>query len=172
MTTIASLAVRAELDADKAAIRTILRAAFARDAEADLVDRLRTDGDLVLALVAASKSDEPVGYVGFPRLSLETGNQSLTAVGLAPLAVMPAQHRRGIGSMLVREGLRALAQRGERLLFVLGDPAYYGRFGFTAATAATYRAPYAGAHFMAMRLADGGPQSGHIQYPAAFAGLP
>src|SRR5262249_55093949 len=118
---------------DATPIRSILVAAFAGDAEADLVENLRAADDLVLALVA-DQADAARGYVAFPRLTVDGAG----AVGLAPLAVAPDRRRRGIGGALVREGLRRLATRGEQLVFVVGDPAYYGRFGFDLATARSF----------------------------------
>lgn len=168
MTAVAPAAIRPETPADTAAIRAVLRGAFGRDAEADLVERLRTAGDLVLALIAESEAKGVLGYVAFARLALQAGDLSDHAAGLAPLAVVPEHQRCGIGTALVRQGLAALKKRGERLVFVLGDPAHYTRFGFRREIAASFHAPYAGPHFMALRLAGGGPETAHIRYPAGF----
>jgi putative acetyltransferase len=168
MTAVALPAIRPETPSDTGAIRTVLCGAFAREAEADLVERLRTAGDLVLALIAEATDGRLLGYVAFVRLALHEGGWSDYAAGLAPLAVAPDHQRRGVGSALVREGLAVLKKRGERLVFVLGDPAYYARFGFRAETAASFHAPYGGPHFMALRLTDGKPETGNIRYPAAF----
>jgi putative acetyltransferase len=155
--------IRPERTDDAAAIRSVLVAAFAGNAEADLVERLRRDGDRVLALVA-EQDGAVCGYLGFPHLTVEAA----PAVGLAPLAVAPDIQRRGIASALVREGLRLLAARGEQLVFVLGDPAYYCRFGFDVAEAEPFESPYAGPHFMVLRLSDDAPRGGKVRYPAAF----
>jgi putative acetyltransferase len=155
--------VRPERSGDAAAIRSVLVAAFGGNAEAGLVERLRTDRDLVLALVA-EQADAVCGYVAFPRLIVEAA----PAVGLAPLAVAPDAQRRGIGSALVREGLRLLVVRDEHLIFVLGDPAYYTRFGFDLAAAHPFESAYSGPHFMALRLSDDAPRAGQVRYPAAF----
>jgi putative acetyltransferase len=168
MTGVALPTSRPETPTDTAAIRVVLRGAFARDAEADLVERLRAAEDLVLALIAESEAEGVLGYVAFVRLALQAGDLSDHAAGLAPLAVMPDRQRCGIGSALVRQGLAALIKRDERLVFVLGDPAYYTRFGFRFETAASFHARYAGTHFLGLRLAGGGPETGHIRYPAAF----
>jgi len=168
MSTTPALAIRPETHADIAAIRAVLRAAFARDAEADLVERLRVNGALLLALVAENRCNGAVGYVALPRLAVQVGARHERAVGLAPLAVMPEHQHCGIGSALVREGLGALSKRREQLVFVLGDPAFYVRFGFRPETAASFYSRYAGPNFMALRPTGGGPDAGHIRYPAAF----
>lgn len=152
---------------DIAAIRGVLISAFAGHAEADLVDVLRVEGELVLALVAEQEGGV-CGYVAFPRLKILNGAGHVDAVGLAPLAVTPDVQRRGIGSALTREGLRLLAARGEALVFVLGDPVYYARFGFNPEAAAPFVSIYAGPYFMAQRLAGNAPRGGMVRYPAAF----
>ena len=64
-----------------------------------------------------------------------------------------------------------LMARGEKMVFVLGDPAYYSRFGFSAATAKPFRTPYDGEYMQALILAPDAPKSGTVRYPTAFAGL-
>ena len=135
------------------------------------MDRLRAGSKLVLALVAEQPDGRVVGHVGFPRLSIETPTGNVAATALAPLAVAADLRRRGVGALLVRSGLGMLADRGEALVFVLGDPAYYARFGFDVAAAAAFMSPYSGRHFMALRLVPGAPASGIISYPSAFADL-
>ena len=152
---------------DIAPIRGVLISAFAGQAEADLVDVLRVADELVLALVAEQEGGV-CGYVAFPRLKILNSAGHVDAVGLAPLAVTPNVQRRGIGSALTREGLRLVAARDEALVFVLGDPVYYARFGFDAEAAAPFVSIYAGPHFMVQRLAENAPRGGIVRYPAAF----
>jgi putative acetyltransferase len=159
--------IRPERTDDTAAIRNVLAAAFAGTAEAGLVERLRRDGDLVLALVA--EEDGAVhGHVAFPRLSVEGGAGTHSVVGLAPVGVAPQRQRRGIGSALIREGHRRLAGLGESLVFVLGHAAYYPRFGYSVDVAAPFESAYSGPHFMALRLDENAPRAGKVRYPAAF----
>ena len=157
-------------------MRTLLEGAFGGTAEADLVGGLRSSGDVVLLLVAARPDGTLVGCVAFPRLSVEsasrhTDRRSDPAVALAPLAVAADLRRRGIGAALVRRGLALLAERGEQLVFVLGDPAYYARFGFDSGAAGSFQSPYAGSHFMALRLTRSAPMNGIVRYPSAFTPL-
>ena len=167
MTAEESFAVRSERADDVLAIRRILDEAFGGPAEGDLVERLRTSGDLVLALVAV-ESETIVGYVAWPRLWIATPRDQYKAIALAPLAVAPARQRNGCGSALVREGLARLRVMGESLVFVLGDPVYYRRFGFSLEAASAYESMYAGTHLMALRLTDTAPNGGRLSYPAAF----
>lgn len=165
---VGGISIRPEKPADAPAVRAILQAAFAGDAETDLVDQLRNEGRLLLALVAENLGTGIVGYIAFARLSLEIGPASTPAVGLAPLAVRPEAQRCGIGSALVRQGLKQAESRGEQIVFVLGDPAFYTRFGFSPGAATAFASPYAGPHFMAVRLSTNAPTAGRVRYPAAF----
>ncbi len=72
---------------------------------------------------------------------------------------------------MTRAGLERLRERGERLVFVLGDPLYYRRFGFSQEAARAYVSDYAGEHFMALPLAADPPPQGLVRYPAPFDGL-
>jgi putative acetyltransferase len=152
---------------DIAPVRAVLTSAFAREVEADLVDVLRVEDQLVLALVAEEGS-RVRGYVAFPRLVISTATGSVDAVGLGPVAVEPSAQRRGMGSAMIEEGLGLLAANDETLVFVLGDPAYYTRFGFEPETAASFGSIYAGPHFMALRLSALAPRAGKVRYPAVF----
>ena len=157
---------------DAAAIRAVHIAAFPTAAEADLVAVLEAEGDEILSLVA-ERGGEVVGHVLFSRMVVSGGGRAWRGLGLAPLAVRPDAQSEGIGSALVAAALEQAAAMGEELVFVLGDPAYYGRFGFSADAAAPFASPYAGPHLMALRLRDGLalPGSGKADYPRAFGDL-
>lgn len=160
--------IRPEAPGDRAAVRLVIERAFGQAAEAGLVDALRTDGDLVLSLLAIA--GEPFGHVAFSRLTL--AGSTARASALAPLAVVPSAQRSGIGTALVRESLRRLAQAGEDLVLVLGEPAYYGRFGFTPEAAADLRTPYDGPYLQALALTGAGrAASGPVRYARAFSDL-
>lgn len=94
----------------------------------------------LLSLVALEQ-DQVVGQVVFSQ-ALISGQAQAKAFILAPLGVLPTHQSSGIGSRLVKAGLERLAQQGADLVFVFGDPDYYGRFGFQAANAWELPAPY------------------------------
>ncbi len=159
--------IRKEKDEDAPQIRKLLKDAFSGDAEANLVDELRRDGDIELSLVAVNDVDEVVGSVVFSRMS----EAPFRALGLAPVAVRADSRRKGIAADLIREGLRLAKESVWHAAFVLGDNRYYGRFGFDAELCAKFECAYAGPHLMAMSLAPDGKLStnvGKVTYAAAF----
>jgi len=160
--------IRPERAGDATGVRATLEAAFGGTPEAVLVERLRAGGDLVMALVA-EQAERVVGYVAFPRLDLDLGARCVPVIGLAPAGVSPDRQRQGIGGALIRAGIARLKDRAERLVFVLGDPVYYGRFGFAVMDG--YVSRYAGPYFQALMLAPDAPKSGRVSYPKAFDDL-
>ncbi len=163
--------IRPEFIADAASVRALLVKAFGGALEAELVERLRRDGDIVLSLVATDSHDAVVGYVAFARLVVDSEGRRIPAIGLVPLAVRPDLQRCGIGRLLVQNGLERLRDRAEGILFVLGDPAYYGRFGFDVVGARAFACVYSGPHLMTLRLRPVAPLGGKLNYPAAFTAL-
>jgi putative acetyltransferase len=152
---------------DHLAIEAVIAAAFGRGDEGDLVNRLRADGDVVFELVA-EQAGEVVGHILFSRLWAD--RRELYAA-LAPLAVRPDLQNSGLGSALVRAGLENGREFGCHGVLVLGDPAYYGRFGFSAEAARQVSAPYRGlAAFQALALEDRAFEGAiSVSYPDAFA---
>lgn len=159
--------VEPETPALAPAIRLLLLEAFPTSLEADLVDRLRGDRDIEIGIVAR-EADAAIGYAAFSPLMAP-----MRALGLAPLAIAPHRQGRGIGGAVVRAGLARARASGWQAVFVLGDPAYYARFGFDAAAASGFASPYAGPHFMALSLnASALPvRTGRVDYAAAFRDL-
>ena len=158
--------IRDEAVTDRAAVRAVVEAAFARPGEADLVDQLRADGDGEIALVALD-GGSVVGYALFSRLAAP-----FPALSLGPVAVLPSHQRRGVGSNLIRTGLDRARVAGWQGVFVLGAPRYYRRFGFDPALASGFASPYAGPHLMALALGSALPASnGRIEYAPAFSRL-
>ena len=104
--------VHEELPDDHDAIHEVNRQAFSGDAEAILVNRLRTSGVVIVSLVAVTNG-EIVGHILFSDLHLETELAVIHAASLAPMAVAPEFQRQGIGSALVRRGLELCRERGK-----------------------------------------------------------
>lgn len=128
---------------DALGIYAAIATAFGRREEADLVVALLRE-DKIALMLAARFNDMVIGACVFSRATLARDDGAQTAVVLAPLAVLPPMQRCGVGSVLVRDGLLRLKDAGETFALVLGDPSYYGRFGFTAAAAAPIRTPWDG----------------------------
>ena len=159
----------AEDAAELRAIRAVNEAAFGEAAEADLVDQLRSDGSALISLVAESEASI-IGHVLFSRMHINTASRPIPAVALAPVAVLPQYQRNGVGGRLITHGLELLRARGERIVIVLGHPAYYPRFGFSTEKAALLEAPFPREAFLAMELVDGALQGvqGPVLYPPPF----
>lgn len=151
---------------DHPAIREVLLAAFPGPGEADLVESLRREGDTAIELVA-ERDGAVVGHILFSPMKAP-----FRALALGPLAVAPDRHRQGIGSALVKAGHAIARGQGWDAIFLLGDPAYYHRFGYDLALAAGFSSPYAGPHFMALALDGALPATtGAVHYARAFADL-
>jgi putative acetyltransferase len=152
--------------ADFAAIRRLLIAAFGGEVEARLVEQLRADGDSEIELVA-EELGRIVGHILFSLVAAP-----FRALALAPVAVLPDRQRGGIGSALIEAGHERAADKGWRGIFVLGEPDYYRRFGYSRALASGFSSPYAGEYFMALAL--GGPlpaTGGEVRHARAFAAV-
>lgn len=124
-----NLIIRPESPADIPAIQRVNRLAFERENEARLVDGLRSSGAVSLSLVAVLDG-QIVGHVLFSPVTVRDGDQQYTAVGLGPMAVLPAFQNQGVGSALIRHALDHLQKAGVEVVLVLGHPQYYPRFGF------------------------------------------
>lgn len=159
------LHVREETSADHAAIRSLLLSAFPLPSEANVVERLRADGEVVVALVALD-GETLVGHVMASPM-----RAPFPALGLAPLCVHPERRNTGIGARLVAELVGRTRDRDWEAMFVVGDPDYYRRFGFDAQLAAGYACAYSGPYLMAMPLLPDGPSItfGNIAFAPAFA---
>jgi putative acetyltransferase len=163
------LLLRNEQPADWPQIRLVNEAAFGRANEADLIDRLRAEGSVLLSLVAETDS-RIVGHILFSRMTVESAHSPVAAVSLAPMAVLPDHQGRQIGSQLVHRGLAELRRQGERIVIVLGHKEYYPRFGFSPEKARNLASPFPPDAFMALELSDGALSGIHgaVRYPSAF----
>ncbi|MFF9350636.1 GNAT family N-acetyltransferase [Streptomyces sp. NPDC014734] len=162
---------RPETDADAAAVHAVNAAAFPTPAEADLVDALRADPAARLpglGYVARAGAD---GGVAAYALLTRCRVGDAPALALAPVATVPEHQRKGAGRAVVRAALDAARLCGESLVLVLGDPAYYTRFGFVPASRYGIRPAFdvPDGAMMALVLDESAQvPSGTIHYPAAF----
>ncbi|HEY7644997.1 MAG TPA: N-acetyltransferase [Hyphomicrobiales bacterium] len=160
--------IRDETLADLPAIRSVVTAAF-QDAphsggnEAAIVDALREAGALAVSLVAEDEG-AVVGHVAFSPVIIN--GQDIGWYGLGPVAVLPGKRQRGTGEALIKAGLARIEERGARGCVVLGDPAYYRRFGFRSDP--DLRFADAPAAYFQRLVIDGEPPSGVVGYHPAF----
>jgi putative acetyltransferase len=124
--------IRQSLDTDMPALERLYPAAFPDEDLLPLVKHLLLHEPRILSLVAQA-GEHLAGHILFTLCGI-TDSDIQTAL-LAPLAVAPMHQRQGIGTALIREGLQELGLKGVDQVFVLGDPAYYGRSGFEPETA-------------------------------------
>jgi putative acetyltransferase len=162
------VAIRSETPGDDFAIDNVIADAFRRathtsHTEQFVVRALRASGRLTLSLVA-EVGGTIVGHVAISPVSVSDASPAW--YGLGPLAVAPDQQRLGIGSALVRQSLQDLRTLGARGCVVLGNPQYYGRFGFRA-EAALMLPDFPSEYFQALSF-DGTLPSGIVTYDEAF----
>jgi putative acetyltransferase len=169
-----TIAIRPERPEDSAAVIAINDRAFAGTAESGLVEAIKQSGRRVISLIACS-DDTPVGHIFFSPIQIQSEGRTIATLSLAPMAVLPAFQRRGIGTLLVEAGLKECARQGCQVVVVVGHPAFYRRFGFGPATGMGLRSVYssAGDAFMALELSKGvlGGRTGVVEYPVEFANV-
>jgi putative acetyltransferase len=161
--------IRPEHPHDIAAIAAVTAAAFARVAHSDqsepaLIVRLRAAGALHLSLVAEASAGI-VGHIAFSRVLID--GQDLGWFGLGPVSVLPDVQGQGIGGKLIRDGLSRLAAEGAAGCVLLGNPAYYQRFGFRNHEGLRYPGPPS-VYFQALALAGHVPEAIVTYHPAFF----
>jgi putative acetyltransferase len=127
------ITIRREEPADAEAIRSIHQSAFPTEAEARLVDRLRQERKLALSLLA-EVNDRGVGHVAFSPVSVYSQSPAERGLGLGPVSVLPEWQRKGIGEQLITRGVEDCRREGYSFVVVLGEPEYYGKFGFRRAS--------------------------------------
>ena len=166
------LIIRAETEADHVAVRRVNERAFNRPGEADLVDALRKNAQPQISLVA-ELDGQVVGHIFFSPVLIESEASRFTALGLAPMAVLPEFQNQAIGSELVRRGLEECRSMGHDVVVVLGHPEYYPRFGFVPAKEKGLRCEYQVPDevFMAVELREGAlaGREGVVKYRPEFS---
>lgn len=163
------MTIRTETATDHDAIARVIEIAFATAAhasgtEAAIVERLRAWGRLTVSLVAEA-ADEIIGHIAFSPVTISDGTTDW--YGLGPVAVLPAFQGEGVGRQLVERGLDALRALGAGGCVLLGDPAYYGRFGFRSGPELVYPGPPA-EYFQSLALKTGSRAKGVVAYDEAF----
>lgn len=162
--------IRAEEAQDAAAIRRLHELAFGGPGEARLVDLLREAQRVAISLVALAEG-QVVGHILFSPITVAEAPEGFIGLGLAPLAVLPAFQKQGIGASLIRHGLVECLRGGGQAVVVLGDPRYYSRFGFSRASDHQLDNEYhAHEEFMVQELVDGTLESirGLVKYAPEF----
>jgi putative acetyltransferase len=162
--------VRPERPGDEAAVHAVHAASFPTDLEARLVGLLRAAGRLTVSLVAEA-GGAVVGHVAFSPVTAASG---AAGIGLAPVAVVESHRRRGVAAELIRAGLDACRQAGFTWAVVLGEPAYYSRFGFRPAPEYGLSDEYGGGPaFQVVELVPGALPvgAGLVRYAPEFASL-
>lgn len=165
--------VRPESPADASAIAALTTAAFLEaphrsGTEAAIVDALRDAGALSVSLVAQDTADghpRLIGHVAASPVTIADGSPHWH--GLGPISVLPGHQRRGIGSALMRAALDELRRQGAAGCVLLGDPAYYRRFGFLPRSGLVLEG-VPPEYFMALTLDASSLAQGAVRYHAAF----
>src|SRR5205823_49642 len=174
MTSQGAVAIRREEPRDADAVRRVNELAFGEPTEANLVRELTAASASTLSLVA-EKDGYVVGHILFSPVTIETPAGQVTAIGLAPMAVLPDQQRKGIGTRLVQEGLAELKRLGHDVVVVVGHPDYYPRFGFKRASQFGLRTEIdcTDESFMTIELRTGAlaGRGGMVRYRPEFGAL-
>jgi putative acetyltransferase len=160
--------LRPETDRDLDAIREVNIVAFqghpySQQTEHLIVEALRAADALEVSLVAESDG-EVVGHIAFSAAAI--GDSSTSWFLLGPVAVQPSRQGEGIGGALVEAGLEAVRSRGAGGCVLVGDPAFYGRFGFTPSPGVTW--PGVPPENVLCLLLSGEMPSGEVSYHSAF----
>lgn len=136
--------IRQEEDQDIVGIKEVNDLAFNGEGESTLVEAIRQSDIFIpeLSLVAETDQNEIIGHILFSPITLESENESVQSLALAPMAVKPSHQKQGIGSLLINAGLKQCREMGYESVVVLGHSEYYPRFGFEIASNKGIKAPF------------------------------
>jgi putative acetyltransferase len=165
--------IRPELPSDASAVHSVHEAAFPTAAEAKLVEKLRKNGKASVSLVAEDEG-RIVGHILFSPVTFDPP-LDVVALGLAPMAVLPGHEKHGVGRRLVQNGLAESHSNGACMVVVLGDPGYYGRFGFERASRHGLRNEFGVEESFMVFMLDSHahpPPGTMVKYATEFDGLP
>lgn len=153
-------------DSDLKPICNLHAAAFPSASESKLVEAITRNGDDALSLMAIS-NNKLVGHILFSHMKAD-----FKAVALAPVSTDADYQRKGIAAKLINDGLLLLKEEGIDGVFVLGDPAYYTRFGFSVEAAQQFKTPYDGPYMMFLNLSGNKIlKTQSVEYADAFSEL-
>lgn len=167
------LQVRRESNEDIEKIAAINRQAFESETEPNLIAAIRESEYFIPELSLVAELDgEPVGHILFSVISIREGARVWEALSLAPMAVLPSHQKHGVGSELVRQGLKECKRLGFDIVIVIGHPEYYPRFGFKPARSRGLEVAFdvPDDAFLVIELEEGALDgvSGMVQFPPAF----
>jgi len=137
------LIIKNATDLDLNDLLRIEAEAFGHSKESNLVNDLLNDYSAkpLLSLIAID-NEEAIGHILFTKVRITGNEDALSAMILAPLAILPGAQGKGVGGELIKDALRKLSKSKVDLVFVLGYPEYYPRFGFKPAGVRGFEAPY------------------------------
>ncbi|RUR79235.1 GNAT family N-acetyltransferase [Chlorogloeopsis fritschii PCC 9212] len=162
-----------ETNEEIANIRQVVTDAFAQPQEAQLVDKIRNSENFIPELsLMAVENGKVLGHILFNRIFIEASQQTLPALALAPLAVIPQRQHQGIGTRLVQVGLSKCRELDYAIVVVVGYPHYYQRFGFQTASKfglmSSLSVPDEAFMVLELKRSALAHISGTVHYPAYF----
>jgi putative acetyltransferase len=125
--------IREENETDYDAIRIVNDQAFGTSEEGKIVENLRKVCQKTISLVATF-DEKVIGHIFFSPVTIDHEENQIIGMGLAPMSVLPEFQKQGIGSMLVKEGVKRIKETDCPFIIVLGHKDYYPRFGFEKAS--------------------------------------
>jgi predicted N-acetyltransferase YhbS len=160
--------IRREKPSDINAIDQVTKAAFASAAyssgtESFIIKALRANGQLTISLVAEEEG-VVIGHVAISPVAISSGDEGW--FGLGPVSVVPSRQGAGVGSGLIRAAIEGLKELHAAGCVVLGEPSYYGRFGFSANARLQY--PHAPAEYFQVQSFTGQIPEGTVEYDDSF----
>lgn len=166
-----NLRIRPEEPQDYEIVYKINRRAFDSLDEAEIVKKVRHHSGPIISLVAEIDS-QIVGHIMFSPVKIIGERCEWQAMGLGPVAVLPELQRKGIGTALIDAGLKACRQMKQSIVFLVGHPDYYPRFGFKLACKQgfQYKSAQFDPYFFVLELRPGAltGKSGYVQFLPAF----